>query len=229
MEDDDLSTSGGRLRWARKRAGYATAKAGARAVKLNEVSYRALENNQHGLSKHATKLSKAFGVSIEWLTEGGRIEEDHLPKPGELGTPDVLASYGIELVRRVDIAYAMGDGSIIADYPEVDFVPFDLQFLRQVSRSTSDKLFIAIGIGDSMEPTLRRDDLVMIDSGQNRLGLNDQVYAVAYAGTGMIKRVRRLAGGRMHLLSDNPSVPPLEADEEDVHLVGRVVWSARSM
>ncbi len=152
------------------------------------------------------------------------------PKVGELGTPEELAGqYGIELVRKVDITYAMGDGSVAEDYPETDFLPFSLNFLRGLTRATTDKLFIATGIGDSMEPTLRRDDLVMIDGSQSRVALQDHVWAVSYAGTGMIKRVRRLSGGRVQLLSDNPSVPPLDADEEEIYIVGKVVWSARVM
>jgi phage repressor protein C with HTH and peptisase S24 domain len=80
-----------------------------------------------------------------------------------------------------------------------------------------------------MEPTLRRDDLVMIDASQNHIGMQDQIWALAYAGTGMIKRVRRRTGGRIEILSDNPSVPPLDVDEEEVYVVGKVVWTARVM
>lgn len=62
-----------------------------------------------------------------------------------------------------------------------------------------------------------------------QFGLQDLIYASTYAGSGMIKRVRRLTGGRIQLLSDNPAVPPLDADEQDIYLVGKVVWSARVM
>lgn len=139
MDDADTSTPGGRLRWARERAGYATAKAAARAAKIGDVSFRAYENDQHGFSKHATKLARTFGVSVEWLLEGGPAPSDPPPRPGDLGTPPDLASdYGIELIRKVDITYAMGDGSIIQDYPDVDYIPFSLGFLRNFARGTTD-------------------------------------------------------------------------------------------
>lgn len=230
MDDLELSTAGGRLKWARKRAGYATAQDAAKAAGIGAISFRAYENNQHGFTKHATKFARAFGVSVEWLVDGGPMPTEDPPAVGELGTPaDLSDKYGIELVRQVDITYAMGDGSVIEDYPETNFIPFSLDFLRRFTRGATDKLFIATGIGDSMEPTLRREDLVMIDASQNRLGLQDQIWALTYAGSGMIKRVRRLTGGKVQLLSDNPSVPPLDADEDDVYLVGKVVWSARLM
>lgn len=75
MESDDLSTEGGRLRWARKRSGYTTAEAAARAVSCSAVSFRAYENNQHGFTKHAVKFARKFGVSVEWLVEGGSIQD----------------------------------------------------------------------------------------------------------------------------------------------------------
>lgn len=231
MDDDsELMTAGQRLRWARKRAGYATAKDAARAAKVKEVSYRAYENDQHGYSRHALQFAKAFGVPVEWLIEGGPLAMGYVPPiAGEIGTPPELADQGIELVRKVDIAYAMGDGSVIEDYPETEYLPFNLGFLRQFTRATTDQIFIATGHGDSMEPTLRRDDLVMIDTSQKRILMQDQVYALAYAGAGMIKRVRRLPGGRIQLLSDNQQVPVLDASEDEVFIVGKVVWVARVM
>jgi hypothetical protein len=45
----------------------------------------------------------------------------------------------------------------------------------------------------------------------------------------VIKRIRRVAGGKMLILSDNPAVPPQEVDEHDVHVVGKVVSIARIM
>lgn len=230
MDDENINTQGKRLRWARQRAGFATAKDAARKLRIGEVSYRAYENDQHGFTRHALQIAKTFGVDVRWLLEGGPTPSSEEPQPGELGTPlDLADKYGIELVRKVDITYAMGDGSVIEDYPETEFLPFSLNFLSRFTRGATDRLFIATGIGDSMEPTLRRDDLVMIDANQNRIGLQDEIWALAFAGSGMIKRVRRFKGGMVQLLSDNPSVPPMEIDEEDLYVVGKVVWVARVM
>lgn len=227
--DDDLDTPGKRLRFARERAGFKTAKDAAKKAGIGEVSWRAYENDQHGYSKKATAIAKLLGVSVEWLLDGGPIVEPDVPA---LAKPDVstsLQAADIELVRRVDISYAMGDGSVIEDYPETDFLPFSLGFLRQFTRGATDMLFIATGHGESMEPTLRRDDLVMIDASQNRVAFQDHLWALTYCGAGMIKRLRRIAGGRMLILSDNPAVPSQEAEEEDIHVVGKVVWIARMM
>lgn len=70
MLNPNLSTPGERLRFARKRAGFETAKAAAESLGLKDVSYRAYENDQHGFARHALKISKAFRVQVDWLLEG---------------------------------------------------------------------------------------------------------------------------------------------------------------
>lgn len=226
--DDALDTPGRRLRFARERAGFRSAKDAARKAGINDVSWRAYENDQHGYSKHATKIARILGTSTEWLLDGGLVP-DTLPPIGTAGTPDALGNFDIELIRKVDISYAMGDGTVIDEYPDTEFLPFNIGFLRQFARGPADRLFIATGHGESMEPTLRRDDLIMIDSSQNRVAFQDQLWALTYCGAGMIKRLRRVSKGRILILSDNPSVPPQEADEDEIFIVGKVVWVARMM
>lgn len=228
MDGDDLDTPGARLRWARRQAGFSTAKEAAKAAGFGEVSFRAYENDQHGFSKHATQMARAFKVPVDWLLDGGNLP-GNLTDDGAESLTHSPEAIEIEMVRKVDITYAMGDGSVLQDYPDVELLPFSLNFLQKFIRGTTDKLFIATGYGDSMEPTLRRDDLVMIDTSQNRIGLSDQIWALTYAGAGMIKRLRPLAGGRMLILSDNPNVPDQEVAMDEIYIVGKVVWSARVM
>lgn len=226
MDDSSLDSPGKRLRFARERAGFTTARQAAKKAGIGEVSWRAYENDQHGYSRHAARIARIVGAPLEWLLEGGALE-GYDGEPAEAPAPP--QSQDIEFVRRVDISYAMGDGSVIEDYPETDFLPFNLNFLRQFARGNTDRLFIASGHGESMEPTLRRDDLVMIDASQNRLTLQDHLWALTFCGAGMIKRLRRLGPDRILILSDNPAVPPQEAQEQDIHLIGKVVWVARMM
>ncbi|MEN2747108.1 S24 family peptidase [Sphingomonas sp. T9W2] len=155
------------------------------------------------------------------------FQEGEAPHQGEVEARDELA-----YVRQVDIRYAMGDGAVIDDYPSSRLIPFNLNFLQMVSRAPADRLFLATGHGDSMEPTLQRDDVVLIDTTETRATLGDLIWAIEYAGSGYIKRLRRVrreGRDRILILSDNPSVPPEEADPAEVTIVGKVVWIARTM
>lgn len=135
-------------------------------------------------------------------------------------------------VREVDISYSMGDGAVIEDYPAVGLIPFNISFIRAISRSSTDRLFISAGHGESMEPTLLRSDLLMIDTTKNRIAENDHIWALSYAGAGMVKRVRRQRGDQgdeLVILSDNPSVPPQVAPADEVFVIGKVIWVGRRM
>jgi phage repressor protein C with HTH and peptisase S24 domain len=133
------------------------------------------------------------------------------------------------MVREVDISYAMGDGAVVADYPDTGLLPFGRNFLAMVGIRSSDFAFICRGQGDSMAPTIYDRDMVMIDTSRNRVTMQDQIWALTVAGAGMIKRIRPLPEGRVMVLSDNPLVPEQVYDADDVYVVGKVVWIGRAM
>lgn len=156
---------------------------------------------------------------------------DQMGMHGDRPDPSIQPSE-LVYIREVDISYAMGDGLVVEDYPSVGLVPFNLDFVRKLSPSDTDHLFIATGQGESMEPTLLRSDMLMIDTTKRQIGMSEGIWALTYAGGGMVKRVRRVreAGRDMFLLlSDNPVVPPQSAEIEDVNIVGKVVWVGRRM
>ncbi len=135
-------------------------------------------------------------------------------------------------VRQIDISYGMGAGTNIEEFADASLVPFNLNFLQRLTRAPLERLFIATGQGDSMEPTVHKHDLVLIDTTETRMELGDTIWALEYAGSGLIKRLRRVVRNgtrKVVILSDNPSVPPEEADPEEVRVVGRVIWIARQM
>jgi phage repressor protein C with HTH and peptisase S24 domain len=229
MDNESLLTPGGRLKWARKRAGFSSAAEFSKAARISNVTYRAYENDQNGFRKHAVQFARLLGICIEWLLEGGALPISSVPRPGDARTPDALHNFGIELIRQVDISYAMGDGAVIADCPDRGFIPFDRAFLNVLTRAAPTNIVLANGEGDSMSPTIFDSDLVMIDTSAQRVTMQDRIWALTAAGAGMIKRVRVLSGGKVLILSDNPSVPAQEYDREDICLVGRVVWIGRKM
>lgn len=178
------------------------------------------------------KISKVFG-RVRRFTANEVLRIKAMMEEGDVPTAvDGVSSDDLVYVRQVDISYSMGDGAIIEDYPDTGLVPFNVNFIRSISRTSTDHLFIATGHGESMEPTLLRSDLLMIDASQNRIAMQDQIWALSYAGCGMIKRVRRQrgeAGDELLILSDNPVVPPQVVPLDEVHVIGRLIWVGRRM
>jgi phage repressor protein C with HTH and peptisase S24 domain len=233
MREPVLDTPGERLKWARKRGGYDEAATFASALGLNEKTYRAYENDQNGFAKHSPWFAERLGVPTDWLLAGGDLPSGDAPAPKAWevrGAPrDLLDRMNLEQVREVQVEFAMGGGSIVENNPVLSWRAFDRDWLRSVTRAKADDLFFARGVGDSMQPTLHDDDSMLINRAENRIDRQDRIWAIAYGDLGMVKRIRKLPGGKYLVLSDNSTVQPFEAADGEMTVIGRVVWIGRKM
>lgn len=230
MTDHDLDTPYKRLKWARERAGYKSAQDYADRKGVLAVTYRSYENGTNGFAKSAPKFARDFGVDTEWLMVGGPINEDgDFEGRHNFAVMRAAEDLGIEMIRQVDISYAMGDGAVIQDYPETGLFPFAKNFLTTVGVRSTENLFLCRGEGDSMAPTIFDNDLVLIDASLQRITMQDRIWALTVAGAGMVKRVRALPTNQFLVMSDNPSVSDQVYDADDVFIVGKVIWIGRRM
>lgn len=157
---------------------------------------------------------------------GGRVS--HL-RPDQ---PLVRSADAGEIVEiaRLDLSLPMGPGATVDDYVEEEPVSFDASYVRSFTRTPPHRLRLAAGAGDSMFPTLVRNDLVWIDTTQNQLLHSDRIYAASINGGAAIKRLRPTAGGkRIIVISDNKTIEPYEVDASDVVIWGRVIRFARDL
>lgn len=211
----------------------ASAKGLAKAAGLGETVVRDILQGHTKDVKLGTveKLAKVLGLSLtellpdafDRIADRQPVRSDHPP------LISAQAGDGAIAIRQVDIGYAMGAGSEIADYPDEMPVLFDAGFLASLTRAEPDCLYLARGDGDSMFPTIINQDQVIIDTSQRRLELQDRIWAVSVHGAGMIKRLRTIGPNRVRIISDNALVPPEEVDASDIHIAGRVVWIGRKV
>lgn len=173
------------------------------------------------------KLQSKFPFFPGWRRE----HPDQVGMLGERRDP-YEALPEIVYVREVDISLAMGEGAVVEDYPATQLIPFNLNFIRTITKAPTENLVIMTGHGESMEPTLLRSDILMIDTSVKVPVVSDQIWAFHYAGGGMIKRLRRVREGgqdRFLILSDNPAVPSQSAEIDEIHVIGKLAWVGRRM
>lgn len=168
------------------------------------------------------KLSAALGVKPSDIIGDG-------PLPPAVRTQVIPASENAVQLKQVDLGLSMGDGANLDDWFEEGTIEFDAGLLRTITRSPADRLFVARGEGDSMFPTLINEDMVVIDTLQRQLTLQDRIWACSVHGAGAIKRLRAVGKQRVEVISDNPTVENREVDAEDLVLLGRVVWIGRKV
>lgn len=194
----------------------------ARRVGATQGAIQQLATGKSRTSRFLPAIARELGVSEAWL----RGESDH--KAPSMSIEDAAEEIGFTRIREVDVGYAMGGGSFIEDQPESRLSVFDTTWLRRLTKSPDNLLFVARGIGDSMMPTLLDNDTLIIDRGRQRIDQQDRIWALAYGELGMIKRVRRLPSGQYLLMSDNATVTPIEASPDELHVVGRLIWIGRA-
>lgn len=160
-------------------------------------------------------LSEALRLNPKWLATGE-------------GVPDID---GHELTRvpRYDAQLAAGPGAWQDRAEQRDGLVFSKDYLAKFGAIDGDGLIILDVAGDSMEPTIRDGAVALVDT--RDLRWSDGIWAFVLGDTLRVKRLRR--GLRsLQVISDNPAYPPEEitaAEEDQLHLIGRVRWVGQTL
>ena len=136
-------------------------------------------------------------------------------------------------IPQLDVYAAMGDGLYPPDHIDpVQEVTVSISELRkQISFSAPQNLNIITGLGDSMEPTYKDGDILLIDTGVKSVDL-DAIYVLYLNGKLYIKTIQRMPDGSFRMISDNKKYDPYTIQEsDDVVIQGRVLlaWNARKL
>ena len=212
-----------RLKTCREAAGLSQAEL-ARKVGVASPSINRLETGETKESRKINEIAYLLGTTEAYLT--GRTDDPTagaLPRP----TPELIAEQ-LDLVQIpiLDLRFGMGGGGFADNAGPLRTMPLAREFIRMFTSSPFDKLKLAMGVGDSMYPTIHDQDGLLIDTSQREPRMVDQVWAMYHYGMGMIKRLRPTAEG-MRIISDNPNVPDETAAEGALHIEGRVVAVVR--
>jgi phage repressor protein C with HTH and peptisase S24 domain len=136
-----------------------------------------------------------------------------------------------DLVPVYNVAASAGPGALIDWHEEVvERLAFPPGYLRHVTSANPKYLAIISVKGRSMEPTLREDDVVMIDTAKRDLSF-EGIFVIRDGGQSMlVKRISRASRrGFVMLVSDNRDHPPVERALDDIEVIGKVIWAGVKM
>ncbi len=177
-------------------------------------------------------LAEAAGVNVSWLATGeGPEPEAAAPVAASRGMRGASSrAGGLETARFLLVPKRPEGAAAGAGNPPVplatEFIGFRHDWIKTTFGRSPDELVLDTAVGDSMEPTIRNGDLMLIDvSDQNIRSFG--VYVLEVRNERLVKRVQRLFDGSLILISDNriyqpETIPASKATE--VSVVGRVVW-----
>ena len=144
---------------------------------------------------------------------------------------------GFVTIPHLDVTASMGPGRAppehIVEVIRDITVHVDWLKIQGLNYSKVDNLAIIDGDGDSMEGTFRNGDALLVDRGITEIR-TDAIYVFTLDGDLFIKRLQRMTGGALRMISDNPVYPPIIIDGEQldrVHIQARVLlaWNARKL
>lgn len=181
----------------------------------------------------ATRAEILFRIGVLTREEWGRIDSIDEPsepssqgdrRPGTPANDDDVVE-----ITSLDLSLSMGPGTLIEDWVESEPVKMSLNLVQAITRTPSDRLRLVKGIGDSMEPTLRSSDRIMVDINEKRLTRISGIYWINRDGAHGIKRLRPASKGKVLIISDNPIEDNHEVDANEIRIEGRVIWYAREL
>lgn len=204
------------------------------------------ENGRHepGYSQ-LTKIAQVTGYPLSHMDADARtgalVDEETSALRREIREPK--AAYGMEpilawehpddlpegefvMIPRLDVHLSAGGGR---EQVEIDLVKENPQAFRsewiRLMKLKPARLAAMRAAGDSMEPTIHDGDSLLIDTSQTNVS-DGKVYALWYDGGERVKRLFRLPGGGLRIVSDNRDHPTIEVGPdypEHVRIIGRVV------
>lgn len=171
--------------------------------------------------KHTTiaAVEKATGILFETFEDDAPTRvENHEPIPD-----------GKSLVPVLDVTASAGPGFVNEYEPQTHSLAFPPDYLKKLTSSSPGNLAIISVKGDSMEPTLLDDDIVLLDTSKKHLGY-DGLFVLRIDEVLHVKRVGRSAqAGHVMILSDNPTFPAMEPEKGSVEAIGKVLWYGRKV
>ncbi|EMI6951075.1 S24 family peptidase [Pseudomonas aeruginosa] len=183
-----------------------------------------LQRHGKGLSGEAkAKIVQAVAESLDGdqSTTSNVIRAD-FSRPGLVGDEISIAHY--------DIRGAMGGGQVPADYAEMlRDVKVSQQHLRELGVTYDDPnhLKMVHGWGQSMEPTIKHRDPLIVDISIQQF-TGDGIYLFTWQGHLYIKRLQVEDADHFEMISDNKKHKDrsIRVDETYIHARVLLVWNA---
>ncbi|WP_051283995.1 LexA family transcriptional regulator [Desulforegula conservatrix] len=172
-------------------------------------------------------LTKCKGINYEWLRTGqGEMFISEPLKDSARSEGQITDEFSFVPLYNVELA--AGHGTLVESERVTSRYAFRKEWVRKIS-SSPGSLALCLVKGDSMNPTLRDGDIVMIDTNRKTLSLNG-IYSINLGGLAAVKRLEMGLKDKIRIISDNVAeYPTYEADLSDIIIIGQVVWYAREL
>lgn len=219
---------GAKIRKVRKLLGISQIEM-AKSLDVNERSFGDYERDKKGVTtEFINNLIKVYNVNCIWLFKDmGEIFDDssHVYIQN-VDTDEENLAY----IPKYDLAAAAGAGLAVDNEKVECMAAFNKLWLKNVVNASPMNLTAILAEGDSMEPTIKTGDFLLVDHSKNTP--NDGIYVIRLDNSLIVKRIQCLPDSQIKAISDNKIYDPFIIDfkkQTDAAIIGKVVWFGRDM
>lgn len=181
-----------------------------------------------------SKIGVNFGINLNWLLTGKGnmfLNETLTTLPQCRTLPFQMSEDDLCHIPKYDITASAGYGAYNSNEP-LELISLDKEYVTKELKANYKALSAISVEGDSMEPTLRHGDVVLVDNSQTKKG--EGVFIVRINDCLFVKRVQMLLDSdqpQIRLTSDNGFYEPMQVKltTNNVAILGRVVACLRKM
>jgi len=163
------------------------------------------------------RIAELTGADLNWLVMGK-----------DAARPENRPDFA--LIKHLDVHASAGNGALNNEEQQIGSLSFRRDWLRE--RGINPNAATVINAwGDSMEPTIRSGDTLLVDSSIDRI-IDEGIYILVLNGLALVKRLRIHMNGDLTLSSDNPQYGNETVKAKtlnDLTVAGRVMWFGRSI
>jgi len=128
-----------------------------------------------------------------------------------------------DIKDAANAASASGHGQVTDE-----MLQFSTAWIKRELNATPSELFLILVDDESMMPTLRPGDSILLDRRATKPD-REGIYILRMNGVPLVKRLQILPGGIIKAVSDNPAYETFsfrlsDINDRDFAILGRVVW-----
>lgn len=201
----------------------------ASAVGISQPAYQALESGKNQKSAFLPLIAQYLEVDPYWLTTGKSLDTFN---KSDISAPiivDDTSANEFVWIDVVEASFSCGTGeSIEFHFDSINGkLPFPPSFFKEKGVCDQNMRIIKAK-GDSMTDLIKDGDYVGIDIAQTEI-IDGEIYAIYFAGEGMVKQIFKEADGSVVLHSLNQKYRDRIVNEQNgssFRVMGRQFWRA---
>ena len=236
MDKQTPNTYGQRIAFARKNIKKVSQEElGKLAGGLKQGTISGLESGKSDSTSSALEIARALGVSVDWLLTG----------KGEMNTPTTTIRQTSEFrqpndirdgyiyLDLLDVQAAAGNGVEMIEHPSVvTKMEIQEEWAQRTFGGDLSRIMLITARGTSMSGTIENGDVLFVDSTVREYD-GEGIYVITRGREVLVKRLQKLHGNRLEIISDNPnnrSETLDEAQADEVIICGRVLkaWTIKN-